>query len=66
MRPAGARWNPELRQYILPYDEVRADPDPEARIMEFLQSTYEVGATLAGWDRSRLEIAEVPHPRKAA
>jgi hypothetical protein len=24
--------------------------------MEFLQSTYEAGATLAGWDREALEV----------
>jgi hypothetical protein len=25
-------------------------------LMEFLQSTYQAGATLAGWDRDSLEV----------
>jgi hypothetical protein len=37
------------------YDDVRTAPKPEAVLMEFLQSTYEAGATLAGWDREALE-----------
>ena len=64
--PGGAAWSAEMHEFLLPYDAVRLDADPEARLMEFLQSTYEAGATLAGWDRSRLEIDEIPHPRRAA
>jgi hypothetical protein len=31
--------------------------------MAFLQSTYVAGADLAGWDRERLELKEIPRPR---
>jgi len=28
---------------------------PEKKLMDFLQTTYEAGANLAGWDRASLE-----------
>jgi len=37
------------------YDDVRNAADPEAALMEFMQSTYEAGANLAKWDRPSLE-----------
>jgi hypothetical protein len=40
---------------ILPYEAVRLAPSPDQMILDFFQSTYEVGATLAGWDRAALE-----------
>lgn len=37
------------------YDDMRAAPDPRAALLEFLQTTYEAGANLGGWDRASLE-----------
>jgi len=54
-RPAAARYVQELGEFILPYDAVRAAPDPESALLDFAQSTYEVGAELARWDRTALE-----------
>src|SRR5947207_5163433 len=52
LRPATATWvaqgNGSLA--ILPYDDVRNAADPRATLLEFLQSAYEAGASLAGWD----------------
>ena len=56
VRPASAFYHPELKEFILMYDDVRKSPVPERMLMEFLQSTYEAGATLAGWDRDALEV----------
>jgi hypothetical protein len=56
VRPAkAAEYSRELGEFVLPYDEVRASPDPDATLLEFLQSTYEAAAALAGWDRAALE-----------
>lgn len=55
VRPAAAYYHPVLREFILPYDAVRAAADPDATLMEFLQSTYEAAADLARWDRAALE-----------
>ncbi len=53
--PAGARWDDELSEFVLPYELVRAADDPDAHLLEFLQSTYEAAADTAGWDRSALD-----------
>ncbi|HEX6071580.1 MAG TPA: DUF5996 family protein [Sphingomicrobium sp.] len=42
-------------EFILPYAGVRAAPDPERMLGEFLQSAYEAAANLAKWDRKMLE-----------
>ena len=55
VRPAGAAWSAALAEFLLMYDEVRAARSPRAALLEFLQSTYEAGARLAGWDRQALE-----------
>jgi Family of unknown function (DUF5996) len=55
VRPAGAYYHHELGEFVLPYEALRAEPDPDAALLDFLQSTYEAAATLAGWDRAALE-----------
>ena len=55
MKPEQAYYNNELGNFLLLYDDFRAAPDPEATLMDFLQSTYEAGANLANWDRPALE-----------
>ena len=55
IRPAGAYYHRDLGEFILPYDAVRTAESPDAAIEDFVQSTYEAAATLAGWDRAALE-----------
>jgi hypothetical protein len=55
IRPAAAFYHQELHEYILMYDDVRRLPSPERALREFLESTYEAGATLGNWDRAALE-----------
>jgi hypothetical protein len=55
VRPEKAYYHPELREFILPYDAVRQASDPDATLLDFLQSTYEAAAGLARWDRAALE-----------
>lgn len=61
--PDAAFWSEEMHEFLLPYDAVRTADDPEAALMAFLQSTYAACADLAGWDRARLELKEIPKPR---
>ncbi len=56
IRPASASWNPQLSEFLLMYDDVRRAESPEQALYEFLESTYEAGARLAGWDRAALEV----------
>jgi hypothetical protein len=58
--PDAAFFHPELAEFILPYEKVRLAADPDQMILDFYRSTYEIGATLAGWDRAALERADDP------
>jgi len=55
LRPASARWNAQLSEFILMYDDVRHAESPEAALYQFLESTYDAEARLAKWDRVTLE-----------
>jgi Family of unknown function (DUF5996) len=48
-------YSSELSEFLLPYDDVRNSESPKDALLQFLQSTYEAGANLAGWDRKALE-----------
>ena len=51
VRPAAATWSADLGEFVLPYDDVRTAAAPEKTLLEFLQTTYDAAASLAGWDR---------------
>ena len=53
--PEGARFDEALGEFVLPYELVRTAPDPDAALLEFLQTTYEAAAVSANWDRPALE-----------
>jgi hypothetical protein len=55
VRPEAAFYDPQLKEFLLMYDDVRAAADPKAALMEFLSSTYEAAAELGNWDRQALE-----------
>jgi hypothetical protein len=55
VRPDAAYYHAELGEFILPYEAVRSAASPESAIREFIDSTYDVAATLAKWDRAALE-----------
>lgn len=52
-------YNQQMREFILDYHEVAGSQNPEERIFEFLNVTYESGAKLAGWDVESLKC-EIP------
>ncbi|MFK4149137.1 DUF5996 family protein [Streptomyces sp. NPDC004065] len=51
LRPAAARWvaRNDSHLAVLPYDEVRAEADPRAAVLDFYESAYQAGARHAGW-----------------
>ena len=53
--PEQASFDEALGEFTLPYTAVREAKDPDALLLDFLQSTYEVAADKAGWDREALE-----------
>jgi hypothetical protein len=58
IQPDAAYFHPELAEFILPYQRVRLTADPDQLILDFYRNTYEIGATLAGWDRAALERSD--------
>jgi len=64
--PEGARFDAALGEFVLPYAIVREDADPDAKLLAFLDATYEAAANAGGWDRASLECARgVPgEPRR--
>jgi hypothetical protein len=55
VHPVAAYYHAEMKEFVLPYEAVRAAGDPRAALMAFLQSTYDAGASLGHWDRASLE-----------
>jgi hypothetical protein len=54
---AGAYYEENLGEFILPYDTVRRAAAPEELLLDFLSRTYEAAADAGGWDRARLECS---------
>jgi hypothetical protein len=44
-----------MREFLLMYDDARKSMSPSATVLDFLQSTYEAGASLGHWNRGELE-----------
>ncbi len=60
VRPEEVYYHKELGEFILPYEAVRTAGEPDTMLLDFLQSTYEAAAELAGWDRNALERKSDP------
>ncbi len=55
VQPAAAFYHPQLKEFLLMYDDVRRAASPRQPLLSFLQSTYDAAANLAHWDRKELE-----------
>jgi hypothetical protein len=55
VEPAAAYYHGELGEFLLPYEAVRTSSDPDLALARFIETTYDAGARLAGWDRELLE-----------
>jgi hypothetical protein len=53
--PEKAFYSKEKGEFFLMYDDVRLSNNPAQTLLDFCQSTYEAGATLANWDHPNLE-----------
>jgi len=58
--PAQAYFDPNMGEFILPYEAMRRSANPDATLLDFLQSTYEAAANSAKWDRAALEVPIKP------
>ena len=48
--PGAARWDADMGEFLLDHDELRRSSDPDRDLLAFLESTYDAGATMAGWN----------------
>jgi hypothetical protein len=53
--PAQAYYNSDFKEFVLPYEAVRRAVEPDAALLQFLQSTYEAAADSGHWERDALE-----------
>jgi hypothetical protein len=61
--PEAAFYSEDWGEYFLPYDAVREARDPDATLLEFLESTYAAAANRGGWEREALEVKD-PWPKR--
>ena len=65
VKPAAARYSEEMREFVLPYEAVRAAASPDEALLDFAQTTYAAAADLGGWDRTALERPPAEWPSAA-
>lgn len=58
IQPVNARWDQKLGEFILDYDDVRKSKNPEADLLAFFDSTYQVESKLADWDPKLIGTGE--------
>jgi hypothetical protein len=64
--PEAAFYSTDYHQFLLPYEAARAAAEPDATVMQFLQTTYEAAADLGRWDRAALDYHPVEGARPDA
>jgi len=55
VRPEKTFYDPQMHEFFLMYDDVRRASSPKTALLDFLQSTYDAGASLGNWNREELE-----------
>lgn len=60
VQPAFATYNAQLKEFVLPYEQMRQTESPDATLLDFARSTYDAASTLGDWDRAALTEVK-PH-----
>jgi hypothetical protein len=55
VEPAAACYDSTAREFLLPYESLRAALDPDEVLLRFFQTTYAAAADLGRWDRAALD-----------
>jgi hypothetical protein len=64
VQPPQAGYNPQLKEFVLRYEDVRKAESPDAVLLDFARSTYDAASTLGNWDRAALsEVKPDLHSR---
>ena len=62
LSPAAARWDTELGEFILDWDDVVGAPDPRAAGVEFARSAFQHACRVCAWDPALAASAESNPP----
>jgi hypothetical protein len=62
VQPAEASYYAPLREFVMPFDAVRAAGSPDEMLLDFAQSVYDAASSLGKWDREALEEAKLKPP----
>lgn len=54
VRPSSAKYQPQLKEFVLSYAEMRKAESPDAALLDFARTTYDAASTLGHWDRAAL------------
>ncbi len=55
VKPRAAFYHPDMKEFLLMYEDIRGAESPERLLLDFCQTTYDAAATLGHWDRAALE-----------
>jgi hypothetical protein len=63
LKPAAAHWDATLGEFILDWEDIRADPDPHASALAFARSAVLHACAVCGWEPALAASAEgIPPP----
>jgi hypothetical protein len=62
LTPATARWDAELGEYILDWEDVRSSPNPRETALTFARSAFHHACSVCDWDPALLASAEGSPP----
>ncbi len=62
LAPPAARWDGTLGEYVLDWDDVRAEPDPHSLALEFARSAFRHACVVCAWDPALLASLEGTPP----
>jgi hypothetical protein len=62
LSPATARWDGELGEFLLDWDDVRSAERPHSEALEFCRSAFAHACAACGWDESLAASAEGTPP----
>jgi hypothetical protein len=55
VKPGAAYYYRDMGEFLLTYEAMRTSDDPDGALASFIETTYDAGASLGGWDRETLE-----------
>jgi hypothetical protein len=62
LEPGAARWEPELGEFVLDWEDIRTAPDPHALALEFARSAFRHSCLVCEWDPALPASAEGDPP----